>query len=82
MMRMKISLTATLLVFLFTGPTISGEKYANRESSEIIAKMIDAHGGMEAWKKVKTLYVDRWQRRAGQPAGHDWEFNITADVHG
>ncbi|MFQ5650873.1 MAG: hypothetical protein ACE5IY_13105 [bacterium] len=82
MKSLKLSIIATLVLFLLTGPALPAEKYANRESSEIIAKMIDAHGGMDAWEKVKTLYVDRWQRRAGQPAGHDWEFNITADLKG
>lgn len=45
------------LVFgvLAIGSSFGQEKYASKETKEVIEKMITAHGGFEQWKKVKTL---------------------------
>lgn len=37
------------------GISIAQPKYASKETREIIEKMIQAHGGYDAWKNLKTL---------------------------
>ncbi|MDF1695356.1 MAG: hypothetical protein P1U56_05975 [Saprospiraceae bacterium] len=50
------TLILVLFTCVFTIGNISGQsKYASQETKAVIEKMIDAHGGYDEWKKMKTL---------------------------
>lgn len=44
-----------MIGLLAIGNSFSQEKYASKESKEVIEKMIKAHGGYKQWKSLKTL---------------------------
>lgn len=56
-----MSRTSTLFLclfcLLFAGPVLgqSWPRYANAQTERVIARMIDAHGGMDAWSRIPTL---------------------------
>jgi len=52
MRTLNLTLIISLLVI---GSSISQEKYASNETKGVIEKMIEAHGGYEQWKSLKTL---------------------------
>jgi len=52
---MKTLIVLTFCAFLSIGTAIGQPKYASNETKEIVEKMIQAHGGYEAWKNLKTL---------------------------
>ena len=43
------------LAILTLGTSTAQTKYASKETKEVIEKMIQAHGGYEKWKNLKTL---------------------------
>ena len=55
MKKISLSILCTLIA-LFTHAQDS--KYASKLSQEVIEKMIEAHGGMEKWKKAKSFSFD------------------------
>lgn len=52
---MRTLILSLLISLLATGNSFSQEKYASKETKEVIEKMIAAHGGYEQWKSLKTL---------------------------
>ncbi len=49
------------LLFTFqaaSGQEMAGPLYASPQTQEVIQKMIQAHGGMEKWRKAKSLSFD------------------------
>ncbi|MDW3190983.1 MAG: hypothetical protein R8G66_01425 [Cytophagales bacterium] len=54
MKRITLSLFS-LMIALITMADERGPKYASIETKEVIQKMIEAHGGYEKWKALKTL---------------------------
>lgn len=50
------TLILTLMIgLLVIGNSYGQEKYASKETKEVIGKMVNAHGGYEQWKNLKTL---------------------------
>lgn len=43
------------MVAIFTINSTNSQKYASKETKEVIEKMIKSHGGYEKWKNLKTL---------------------------
>lgn len=54
MKRITLSLFSLMLAVLAMADG-GGPKYASKETKEVIQKMIDAHGGYDTWKAMKTL---------------------------
>ena len=52
---MKKLLLLTAIAFIFMMSSNAQSKYASEETKEVIEKMIQAHGGYEKWKNLKTL---------------------------
>jgi hypothetical protein len=56
----KSVLFISIIVFFLASSEVSSQtpKYASEETRQIVEKMIAAHGGMETWKKAKTMSFD------------------------
>lgn len=52
---MRTLILSLLISLLAIGNSFSQEKYASKETQEVIEKMMTAHGGFERWKSLKTL---------------------------
>lgn len=52
---MKKVILTMMIAVLVIGNSFSQPKYASKETKEVIEKMINAHGGYEKWKNLKTL---------------------------
>lgn len=52
---MKNLLLSLMCLSLMNTSIAKGPSYASKETKAIIQKMIDAHGGYEKWKSIKTL---------------------------
>lgn len=52
---MKKVILTMMIAVLAIGNSFSQPKYASKETKEVIEKMINAHGGYEKWKNLKTL---------------------------
>ncbi len=59
--------------------TASKPKYASKETKEVIAKMIAAHGGLNAWKKAKTFSFTNVMYSASLPGSPFWVNEITVE---
>lgn len=52
---MRTLILSLLISLLAIGNSFSQEKYASKETQEVIEKMMTVHGGFERWKSLKTL---------------------------
>lgn len=52
---MKTSILFTAIALLSIVTSFGQPQYASKETKEVIEKMIQAHGGYEKWKNLKTL---------------------------
>ena len=52
---MRTAILTILITLLSTGFISGQQKYASKESKEVIEKMITAHGGLDKWEKLQTL---------------------------
>lgn len=52
---MRTSILTLLCSLMVMISSFSQEKYASKETKEVIDKMIQAHGGYDQWKSLKTL---------------------------
>ncbi|OSY87232.1 hypothetical protein WH52_12275 [Tenacibaculum holothuriorum] len=52
---MKTKIIGLLVVFLVVGNSFGQQKYASKETKDVIEKMMEAHGGYEKWKNLKTF---------------------------
>ena len=47
-----------LLMTLSAGPIVAAPTYDSDQTRETVERLIDAHGGLDAWRKAKTLSYD------------------------
>lgn len=58
----------------------SGPRYASGETKEVIEKMIQAHGGYEAWKNLETFTFTTVMHSSSLPTLHFWINSQTVDM--
>lgn len=76
MKKISLSILCTLIA-LFTHAQES--KYASKLSQEVIEKMIEAHGGMEKWKKAKSFSFDNIMFSKSLPGKPFWANKVTVE---
>ena len=54
---MKTLIVTVMIGLLTIGTSFSQQKYASKETKEVIEKMIKSHGGMEKWKSLKNVLI-------------------------
>ncbi len=75
------TLILTLLISVFAiGNSVGQEKYASKETKAIIEKMIEAHGGYEQWKNLKTLSFTNSMYSESLGFVRFWVANQTIDM--
>ncbi len=75
------TLILTLMIGLLAISNSYGqEKYASKETKEVIGKMINAHGGYEQWKKLKTLSFTNSMYSESLGFVRFWVANQTIDM--
>lgn len=68
----KLILLSLTFLFAISAQATTGPNYASGKTKEVIEKMIEAHGGMEQWKSIKTLSFKSVMHSADLPTLHFW----------
>lgn len=77
--QMKQIAFCIVAVVIATNSWAQGPHYASTQSKTIIEKMIDAHGGMKAWKNARTFSFDNIMFSESLPGQPFWVNKVTVD---
>ena len=78
-MKKMTTLIALITIFLATFEAFAQPKYASEESQRVIGKMVEAHGGLDSWRKAETVSFDNIMFSEGLGEEKFWISKITVD---
>ena len=72
-------ISALIVILLASMGTFAQSEYTSKETTQIVNKMMDAHGGLEKWRKTKTFSFDNIMFSDLLPDQKMWVNKVTVD---
>jgi len=76
----RFAIFSVVLILSFFLLDSKGQSYASNQTKEVIEKMIEAHGGYEAWENVETLSFSNIMHSEFLPTLRFWTSTNTYDM--